>query len=62
MVVGSISAVGAYVHRNLTTNSRQFDKFFASYNTPQSEASRRKTFEGVEKTDPRTNILNFLGR
>lgn len=34
------------------------DRFFSSYNTPESEASRRKTFEG--QPDPRTNLLNFL--
>lgn len=61
MVVGSVAAVAGYVSHNLKTNSRQFDKFFASYNTPESEASRRKTFEAAPKQDPRTNFLNILG-
>ncbi|KAK2595341.1 hypothetical protein QQS21_006941 [Conoideocrella luteorostrata] len=52
-------AVGTYVRSQLVTNSNTMDRFFASYNTPESEASRRRTFEG--HPDPRTNILNFQG-
>lgn len=36
------------------------DRFFSTYNTPESEAARRKSFEGYP--DTRSNILNVLGR
>ncbi|KAJ3483628.1 hypothetical protein NLG97_g7263 [Lecanicillium saksenae] len=55
----SVVAVGAYVKSQLTTQSKTMDRFFATYNTPVSEASRRKTFEG--HPDTRSNVLNFLG-
>ncbi|KZZ98294.1 hypothetical protein AAL_02812 [Moelleriella libera RCEF 2490] len=58
MFTGSAAAVGTYVQRQLSTESRAMDRYFAAYNTPESEASRRRTFEGYP--DPRTNFLNFL--
>ncbi|EGX96114.1 hypothetical protein CCM_00769 [Cordyceps militaris CM01] len=61
LVVGtSVLAVGAYVKSQLDTQSDNMDRFFSTYNTPESEASRRKTFEGYP--DTRTNVLNMLGR
>ncbi|KAJ6787834.1 hypothetical protein PWT90_09892 [Aphanocladium album] len=54
----SVLVVGAYVKSQLTTQSNTMDRFFATYNTPESEASRRKTFEGFP--DTRSNMLNFL--
>ncbi|OAQ64691.1 hypothetical protein VFPPC_13931 [Pochonia chlamydosporia 170] len=54
----SAIGVGTYIRSQLVTNSNTMDRFFASYNTPESEASRQKTFEG--HPDPRTNLLNFL--
>ncbi|OAA60016.1 hypothetical protein ISF_06027 [Cordyceps fumosorosea ARSEF 2679] len=55
----SVLIVGAYVKSQLATQSNNMDRFFSTYNTPESEASRRKTFEGYP--DTRTNILNILG-
>ncbi|KAK9443667.1 uncharacterized protein G6M90_00g003370 [Metarhizium brunneum] len=54
----SALGVATYVRSQLVTNSNTMDRFFATYNTPESEASRQKTFQG--HPDPRTNILNFL--
>lgn len=51
-------AIATYIQSQLTTGSKTMDRFFDKYNTPESEASRQKTFQG--HPDPRTNILNFL--
>lgn len=55
-----VSGVVAYVHRCLSYESSQMDRFFSSYNTPQSEANRAKVFQDASY-DPRTNVLNVLG-
>ncbi|CAM1506158.1 Fc.00g057990.m01.CDS01 [Cosmosporella sp. VM-42] len=60
MVIGAATAVVGYVQSQLKTNSRTMDSFFAKYNTPESEASRRETFKGLEYQDPRTNFFNVL--
>ncbi|TPX10284.1 uncharacterized protein E0L32_008689 [Thyridium curvatum] len=60
VVVGAVSGVVAYVHRCLSYESSQMDRFFSSYNTPQSEANRAKVFQDASY-DPRTNVLNVLG-
>ncbi|KAJ4147523.1 hypothetical protein LMH87_002035 [Akanthomyces muscarius] len=56
----SVLAVGTYVKSQLTTASNTMDRFFSTYNTPESEAARRKSFEGYP--DTRSNMLNVLGR
>ncbi|TQW01026.1 hypothetical protein V2A60_002043 [Cordyceps javanica] len=56
----SVLVVGAYVKSQLETQSSNMDRFFSTYNTPESEASRRKTFAG--HPDTRDNMLNILGR
>ena len=35
------------------------DRYFSAYHTAESEASRRRVFEGAIE-DPRKNLLNFL--
>ncbi|KAI5461649.1 hypothetical protein BGZ63DRAFT_386307 [Mariannaea sp. PMI_226] len=60
MVVASAAAVVTYVRGQLSYTSRQFDRSFEKYNTPESEANRRAAFAGAVE-DPRTNILNVLG-
>ncbi|EEY22267.1 hypothetical protein HYQ46_007225 [Verticillium longisporum] len=59
MVGTSIAVVGSFIASQLTTSSRNLDRAFAKYNSPQSEASRKRSFEGAP--DPRTNLLNCLG-
>ena len=54
----AIAGVATYVRSQLVQESATMDRFFSKYNTPESEASRRRTFEG--NPDPRTNILNVL--
>lgn len=57
--VGAASAVATYVYTQLHHESDTMDRFFASYHTPESEASRQRVFDGAIE-DPRKNILNFL--
>lgn len=49
--------IGSQLHRT----SSEFDRSFAKYNTPESEASRARTFAGLETADPRTSVFNALG-
>ncbi|EJP62262.1 hypothetical protein ACQRIT_007943 [Beauveria bassiana] len=56
----SVVVVGAYVKSQLSTQSNTMDRFFSTYNTPESEASRQRTFHG--HPDTRSNMLNILGR
>ncbi|OAA66445.1 hypothetical protein SPI_01021 [Niveomyces insectorum RCEF 264] len=59
VTLGAVSGVVAYVRQQLNRESNTMDRYFASYNTPQSEASRRRVFEGASE-DPRTSLLNVL--
>ncbi|KAI9172638.1 hypothetical protein HJFPF1_02147 [Paramyrothecium foliicola] len=61
ITVGAVSAIVGYVQWQFGKSSQKLDSFFASYNTPQSEASRQRTFAGAN-TDPRTSFFNMLGR
>lgn len=58
VVVGAVSAVGAYVRSQLRRESRTMDRYFSTYRSPESEASRRKVFEG--QPDPRNSLFNVL--
>ncbi|KAK3192272.1 hypothetical protein K4F52_001485 [Lecanicillium sp. MT-2017a] len=58
MVGTAVTAIAGVVRLQLASQSNKMDHIFAQYNTPESEESRRKTFDG--HPDPRTNILNFL--
>ncbi|KAH6893068.1 hypothetical protein B0T10DRAFT_559067 [Thelonectria olida] len=60
MVAASAGAVVTYIRSQLTYTSSQFDRSFSKYNSPESEASRRATFDGAVE-DPRTSIFNVLG-
>ncbi len=53
-----VTAIAGVVRLQLASQSNKMDHIFSQYNTPESEESRRKTFDG--HPDPRTNILNFL--
>jgi hypothetical protein len=53
------TTVTAYVQWQLKKESTQMDRFFQPYNTPESEASRSKSFEGAP--DPRSSLFNVLG-
>ncbi|KAM0277062.1 hypothetical protein ACHAQH_006132 [Verticillium albo-atrum] len=60
LIVGTtVAIVGSFIASQLTTSSRNLDRAFAKYNSPASEASRQRSFEGAP--DPRTNLLNCLG-
>ncbi|KAJ4309729.1 hypothetical protein N0V84_011342 [Fusarium piperis] len=61
MVVGSFAVVAGFIRSQLSVTSAKFDRSFAKYNTPESEASRAKTFEGAVE-NPRTSLFNALGR
>ncbi|KAJ1324058.1 hypothetical protein MN608_10116 [Microdochium nivale] len=63
MVFGAASSfVVYYVQRQLHRTSSDFDRAFASYNTPESEASRARVFAGAgAASDPRTSAFNALG-
>ncbi|KXJ86426.1 hypothetical protein Micbo1qcDRAFT_209116 [Microdochium bolleyi] len=54
------SLVVYYVQRQLRRTSGDFDRAFAKYNTPESEASRARAFAGAVE-DPRTSMFNALG-
>ncbi len=56
---GAAAGVVAYVNQQLNKESATMDHFFSTYNTPQSEASRQRVFDGAVE-DPRTNLLNVL--
>ncbi|KAH6689656.1 hypothetical protein F5X68DRAFT_230272 [Plectosphaerella plurivora] len=59
VVFGTAAAgVVTYVRAQLMHESDTMDRFFSKYNSPQSEESRRRAFEG--HVEPRSNILNFL--
>ncbi|KAG7102810.1 hypothetical protein HYQ44_016898 [Verticillium longisporum] len=45
MVGTSIAVVGSFIASQLTTSSRNLDRAFAKYNSPQSEASRKRSFK-----------------
>jgi hypothetical protein len=49
------------VASQLATTSAKFDRSFAKYNTPESEANRARTFDGAVE-NPRTSLFNILGR
>ncbi|KIH95261.1 hypothetical protein SPBR_04021 [Sporothrix brasiliensis 5110] len=57
--LGLASAVATYVYGQLHTESKTLDRVFSAYNTPESEASRQRVFDGAIE-DPRNNLLNFL--
>ncbi|EPE03175.1 hypothetical protein F503_01511 [Ophiostoma piceae UAMH 11346] len=57
--IGAASVVASYVYTQLHSESATMDRFFASYHTPESEASRQRVFDGAIE-DPRKNVLNFL--
>ncbi|KAI3398935.1 hypothetical protein diail_8258 [Diaporthe ilicicola] len=57
----NISAVVTYVQWQLQTSSRTYDRMFAQYQSPQSEASRQKVFEDQGSADPRRSVFNVLG-
>ncbi|KAF4979053.1 hypothetical protein FZEAL_4663 [Fusarium zealandicum] len=61
MAVGSFAVVAGFVRSQLSITSAKFDRSFSKYNTPQSEASRAKTFDGAVE-NPRTSLFNLLGR
>lgn len=54
-----VSAAVGYVRWQLSTSSSKLDRSFAAYNNAQSEASRRRAFEGA--TDTRDALFNVLG-
>ncbi|CAK7274893.1 hypothetical protein SEPCBS119000_006407 [Sporothrix epigloea] len=57
--LGCASAVAAYVYSQLHTESNTMDRYFRAYHTAESEASRRRVFDGAID-DPRKNLLNIL--
>ncbi|CAK7203375.1 hypothetical protein SEUCBS139899_006108 [Sporothrix eucalyptigena] len=57
--LGCASAVAGYVYTQLHTESNTMDRYFSAYHTPESEASRKRVFDGAIE-DPRKNLLNFL--
>ncbi|KAI9903767.1 hypothetical protein N3K66_000296 [Trichothecium roseum] len=59
IAVTSVAVVGTYVNSQLRREAREFDRSFSRYNTPASEAQRRKTYEGA--SDPRNSWFNILG-
>lgn len=59
VVVGAVSAVAGYIKSQLQQESRVMDRAFAQYKSPESEAARRKVFEG--QSDPRKSLFNVLG-
>ncbi|KAM0253822.1 hypothetical protein ACHAP5_000401 [Fusarium lateritium] len=61
VAVGSFALIGSYVASQLSITSAKFDRSFAKYNTPQSEANRARTFDGAIE-NPRTSLFNILGR
>ncbi|EFW98828.1 hypothetical protein CMQ_4680 [Grosmannia clavigera kw1407] len=60
VTVGAVTGVATYVRRQLMRESQAFDRYFSTYNTPESEASRKRVFEGASE-DPRTSLMNILG-
>ncbi|KAM5353863.1 hypothetical protein ACJ41O_000513 [Fusarium nematophilum] len=56
-----VAVVASFVRSQLAITSAKFDHSFDKYNTPESEASRKKTFEGAQE-NPRTSLYNILGR
>ncbi|KAB5522917.1 hypothetical protein GE09DRAFT_1230019 [Coniochaeta sp. 2T2.1] len=58
VVIGAVSAVGAYVRSQLQQESRAMDRYFSQYKSPESEASRARVFEG--QSDPRKSVFNIL--
>ncbi|KAI8717836.1 hypothetical protein NCS52_00860700 [Fusarium sp. LHS14.1] len=61
MAVGSFAIVAGFVRSQLAITSAKFDRSFDKYNTPESEASRARTFDGAVE-NPRTSLFNALGR
>ncbi|KAG9257615.1 uncharacterized protein F5Z01DRAFT_646498 [Emericellopsis atlantica] len=61
VVAGSVSIVAHYVGSQLSRSRNVMDSRFAQYNSTQSEAQRRRTFEGNTHLDPRTSLFNILG-
>ncbi|KAF5000732.1 hypothetical protein FGRMN_1573 [Fusarium graminum] len=61
VAIGSFALVASYVTSQLSTTSAKFDRSFAKYNTPESEANRARTFDGAIE-NPRTSLFNILGR
>ncbi|KAF4458180.1 hypothetical protein F53441_31 [Fusarium austroafricanum] len=61
VAVGSFALVASYVNSQLNRTSAAFDRSFAKYNTPESEANRARTFDGAIE-NPRTSLFNILGR
>ncbi|KFA71712.1 hypothetical protein S40288_08990 [Stachybotrys chartarum IBT 40288] len=59
VTIGTVSAAVGYVRWQLFTSSSKLDRSFAAYNNAQSEASRRRAFEGA--TDTRDALFNVLG-
>ncbi|KAM0326779.1 hypothetical protein ACHAQA_006653 [Verticillium albo-atrum] len=60
LIVGAtVAVVGTFISAQLSTSSQNLDRAFAKYNSPESEASRQRSFDGAP--DPRTNLLNCLG-
>ncbi|CAK7275331.1 hypothetical protein SEPCBS57363_006626 [Sporothrix epigloea] len=57
--LGCASAVAAYVYSQLHTESNTMDRYFSAYHTAESEASRKRVFDGAID-DPRKNLLNIL--
>ncbi|CAK7232573.1 hypothetical protein SCUCBS95973_008304 [Sporothrix curviconia] len=57
--LGCASVVVGYVYNQLHTESNTMDRYFSAYHTAESEASRRRVFDGAIE-DPRKNLLNFL--
>ncbi|KFH41720.1 hypothetical protein ACRE_075590 [Hapsidospora chrysogenum ATCC 11550] len=60
-VAGTVAAVTAYITSQLSLYRNVMDSRFAQATSPESEAKRRKTFEGTN-SDPRESIYNRLGR
>lgn len=59
IVLGAVTAVGTYVKTQLEQDSRTMDRYFATYKSAESEASRTRVFKG--ESDPRRSVFNVLG-
>ncbi|KAM0479037.1 hypothetical protein ACHAPE_003543 [Trichoderma viride] len=60
MTVGIVSAVAMNIRWQLKTHAATQDRFFSQYKNPQSEAARKKVYQGA-KEDPRKSWFNVLG-
>lgn len=56
-----VSAVATYVSWQLSRSARTYDRMFAQYQSPESEASRQKVFGDQGRGDPRRSVFNVLG-